>query len=130
MRGALRIASVVVMSDAVTALVDKFVSDLRKVIRDELVQMLLANGEARDLPKPPRQLQVVRAPGKRTVEMIEEQGKAIVGFLKKNPNSSAQEIGTALGLTIADLALPIARLKAERQIKSAGVRRGTRYSVR
>jgi len=119
------------MSDAVTALVEKFVTDLRKVIRDELVQMLLTNEEAPNAAtKPPRQLQVVRAPGKRTVEMIEEQGKAIVGFLKRNPNSSAQEIGTALGLTIADLALPIARLKAEKQIKSTGVRRGTRYSVK
>ena len=122
--------NVALMSDAVTALVDKFVSDLRKVIRDELVQMLLANEDGTNVPKPARRLQVVRTPGKRTVEMIEEQGKAIVGFLRKNPNSSAPEIGTALGLTIADLALPIARLKAERQIKSTGVRRGTRYSVK
>jgi len=121
------------MSDAVTALVEKFVTDLRKVLREEMVQTLLgAEAPASASPRIAKAStpKIVRAPGKRTPEMISEQAKAILGFLKRNPSSSAQQIAEGIGVELKELGLPIQKLKDDKALKVVGVRRGTKYSAK
>jgi predicted HTH transcriptional regulator len=119
------------MSDAVTEMVEKFVADLRKVIRAELVQSLLA-GESLTAAQPGKSAtpKIVRAPGKRTAEMIAEQAKQVLVFLKKNPQSSAQQIAEGTGMELKELALPMETLKADKSVKTVGQRRGTKYSAK
>jgi len=118
------------MSDAVTALIEKFVTDLRKALRQEMVDTLLGEAPAKVAPTKKAPTKIVRAPGKRTAEMIEEQAKAILGFLRRSPNSSAQQIATGIGVQLKELALPIQSLKDQKALKVVGVRRGTRYSAK
>jgi len=116
------------MSDPVEDLIRKFVVELKQLVRADIVTSLLA-GEgvsAASAGKP----QIVRAPGKRTPEQIEEQGKAIIAWVRKNQNSSAQQIADALNLSMTELSLPLSRLRETKSIRTTGKLRGTKYNVR
>jgi hypothetical protein len=121
------LATIVTMSDPVTALLDKFVAELRKVIRAEIVQSLVAGESLAPTPTPKS---APKAPGKRTSEVLASQAAAILVYVKRHPQCTAQAIADGIGVELKELKLPFAKLKAERSIKTTGVRRGTKYTAR
>ncbi|MET0792718.1 MAG: hypothetical protein ABW061_14455 [Polyangiaceae bacterium] len=130
------------MSSKVESLVQEFVANLRQAIAEDAAEMfrVAAGGAVRSKPgpKPKAGGAVVNAKatpakrkgGKRTSEEIEAQAATILGYLKKNPQHGAEQIGAALGMTTSELALPIKNLLAEKSLKTVGQRRGTKYSVK
>ena len=123
----LALATLVVMSDAVDDLIRKFVTELRQLVREDIVKSLLA-GEVGSTPR--KTTVASKAPGKRSAETIAEQAKTILGWLKRNPGSSAQAIAEGIGVELKELALPLAKLKEDKALKVSGVRRGTKYSAK
>jgi hypothetical protein len=53
-----------------------------------------------------------------------------LAYLKKNPGSGAEAIGAALGMSTAELSLPVAKLIKQKSLKHVGERRGRKYSVK
>jgi len=131
------------MSSKVESLVQEFVSNLRQAIAQDAAEMfrLAAGGATRGKPGPkPKAAGALarkaktgtlkRKGGKRTSAEIEAQAATILGYLKKNPQHGAEQIGAALGLTTSELALPIKSLLAKKSLKTVGQKRGTKYSVK
>jgi hypothetical protein len=127
------------MSSKVEALVQQFVANLRQAIAEDAAEMfrLAAGGAVRGKPGPkPKVAGKAKAGiakpkgGKRTSEDIEAQAATILGYLKKNPQHGAEQIGKALGLTASELSLPIKSLLAKKSLKTVGQKRGTKYSVK
>ena len=122
-----RLVTLAVMSAAATALVEKFVAELTKVIREELIQSLLA-GE--NLSPGRTTMRIPAPPGKRTAETLASQANAALIYIKRHPGSSAVEIAKGLNMDVKELVLPIQKLKADKAVKVSGVRRGTKYTAR
>lgn len=70
-----------------------------------------------------------RAKGaKRTAAEIEAQVKAVDAAVKAAKTGiRSEQLGAQLGMTTADLVLPLQRLLAEKKVKTKGVRRGMQY---
>jgi hypothetical protein len=129
------------MASKVESLIQEFVVNLRAAIAEEAAQaFIIAGGGAlkgKPGPKPrgvasstPKTTASKRTGGKRTAEEIEAQGATILTYLKKNPSSGAEQIGAALGMKTAELALPIAKLLEQKSLKHVGQRRGRKYSAK
>ena len=120
----------------IDALIQEFVVNLRRAIAEEAAAAfavaggggVVGNGRRKPGPKPSS---APRAKGgKRTAEEIAAQGDKILGYLKKNPSSGAEALGAALGLSTAEIALPMAKLIADKSVKFLGQKRGRKYSAR
>jgi len=129
------------MASKVELLIQEFVANLRRAIAQEAAEaFIIAGGGAvrtKPGPKPKAAISATRKTkalkrkgGKRTSEEIESQAAQILAYLKKNPQHGAEQIGAALGLSTAELALPIKNLLAKKSLKTVGQKRGTKYSVR
>jgi hypothetical protein len=70
---------------------------------------------------------VRRKGGRRSSESVAATAEAIVRHVRSNPGQNVTEIGDALGLSSKDLRLPIQKLVGEKQLRTTGQRRGTRY---
>jgi predicted transcriptional regulator len=55
--------------------------------------------------------------------------RAVHAAIKAKPGSSVEQLGKSLGMQTKQLALPIRKLLAAKQVKTKGQRRGTRYFV-
>ncbi len=67
---------------------------------------------------------------KRDATALDELAEKFTSFVAKNPPvSRIEQINKELGTSTKDLALPIRKLLARRQIKSSGQKRSTTYSV-
>jgi hypothetical protein len=51
-------------------------------------------------------------------------------FIKKNPGKRIEEIGSALGISTKELALPAKKLIAAKVVSTRGTRRATKYFAR
>jgi len=121
----------------IDALIQEFVVNLRRAIAEEAAAAFaiagggaagVGNGRRKPGPKPsfaPR-----AKGGKRTAEEIAAQGDKILSYLKKNPSSGAEALGAALGMSTAEIALPMAKLIADKSVKFTGQKRGRKYSAR
>lgn len=70
-------------------------------------------------------------PGQRRTEAdIQAAGFAIQMWLKKNPESRADQIAAAFKAPVKDLQRPIAWLLSEKKVTKKGQLRGTKYSVK
>src|SRR5882724_5504878 len=119
------------MASRVESLIQDFVIALRAAIAQEAAEaFVIAGGGAprgKPGPKPkgaisatPKIKAAKRKGGKRTAEEIEAQGEAILAYLKKNPSSGAEAIGAALGMSTAELSLPVAKLLKQKSLKHVG----------
>jgi len=121
----------------IDALIQEFVVNLRRAIAEEAAAAFaiagggaggVGNGRRKPGPKP---ASAPRAKGrKRRAEEITAQGDKILGYLKKNPSSGAEALGSALGMSTAEIALPMAKLIADKSVKFTGQKRGRKYSAR
>ena len=130
------------MASKVESLIQEFVIALRVAIAQEAAEafVIAGGGVPRGKPGPKPKGAISATPkikavkktkgGKRTSEEIEAQGEAILAYLKKNPSSGAEQIGAALGMKTAELALPVAKLLKKKSLKTVGQKRGTKYSVK
>jgi hypothetical protein len=66
-------------------------------------------------------------PGRRSSEDLKVMMGDILGWMKTHPGSTSGAIGTALKISVADLALPIRKLIQGKQLKKKGQRSNTQY---
>ena len=128
------------MASKVESLIQEFVINLRAAIAQEAAEAFIIAGggvpRGKPGPKPKGAISATpkkaakRKGGKRTAEEIEAQGEAILAYLKKNPASGAEAIGAALGMSTAELSLPVAKLLKQKSLKHVGERRGRKYSAK
>ena len=129
------------MASKVESLIQEFVVNLRQAIAQEAAEAFVIAGggapRAKPGPKPkgatsatPKMKVVKSKGGKRTAGEIEAQGEAVLAYLKKNPASNAEAIGAALGMSSAELSLPVAKLLKQKSLKHVGERRGRKYSAK
>lgn len=115
---------------AIQAALDNLVETVRTSLMAEFLE-LLRNGKP---PSPKfgrkRGAAVSPAGGRRSAEGVEQVGQQIVSFLKKNPDSRAEQIAEGIGSSTKELALPIKKLLAGKQLVKKGQRRGTTYRAR
>jgi hypothetical protein len=87
-------------------------------------------------PKPGRKVLKTAPPAKRakgerrSPREIEKTIANIVTFLKKSPASNAEAIAAGLGVPTKDLVLPLKQMAAGKMLKTTGVKRGTKYSLK
>ncbi|HEU5060722.1 MAG TPA: hypothetical protein VFU21_29530 [Kofleriaceae bacterium] len=67
------------------------------------------------------------AGGRRSPDQIDATCQALLGEIGANPGQRIEQIGAAIGMRTKDLALPIRKLVAHKQIRTEGQRRATRY---
>ncbi len=67
------------------------------------------------------------AGGRRSSDQIDATCQALLGEIGANPGQRIEQIGGAIGMRTKDLALPIRKLVAQKQIRTEGQRRATRY---
>ena len=65
--------------------------------------------------------------GRRSPDQIDSTCQALMGEIGSNPGQRIEQIGSAIGMRTKDLALPIRKLIAQKQIRTEGQRRATRY---
>jgi hypothetical protein len=133
------------MSDKLTALFEKFVTEARTLLIEEVQGQLAAmaggggggqpdpllRAKGKPGPKPKGAMAPKKAKwAKRTPEELEALTKSLVSYLKKNPGQRSEQIAAGLGTTTKDLALPLGALVEAKQLKTAGQRRGMTYTVK
>lgn len=64
---------------------------------------------------------------KRSPKQLEQVRAVLLRAVKRTPGSSIEELGKSLQMKTKDLTRPIAQLKANKLIRSRGVKRATRY---
>jgi hypothetical protein len=67
---------------------------------------------------------------KRSADQITETTKAVLGYVRKHPGQGVEAIAKGLGTDTKELTLPIRKLVAEKQIKTKGQKRATKYFAR
>ena len=61
---------------------------------------------------------------------ITETTKAVLGYVRKHPGQGVEAIAKGLGTDTKELTLPIRKLVAEKQLKTKGQKRATKYFTR
>jgi hypothetical protein len=116
--------------------IEEFVSQLSQLVRQtalESVQDALGEGRGRGRGRGARPAlgRGARRKGeKRSSDQIAETTKAVVSYVKKNPGEGVEAIAKGLGTATKELTLPIRKLVAEKQLKTKGQKRATKYFVR
>jgi hypothetical protein len=67
------------------------------------------------------------AGGRRSPDQIDATCQALLSEIAGNPGQRIEQIGANIGMRTKDLALPIRKLVAQKQIRTEGQRRATRY---
>ena len=116
--------------------IEEFVNQLSQLVRQtalESVQDALGEGGGRGRGRAGRAAlgRGARRKGeKRSSDQIAETTKAVVSYVKKNPGQGVEAIAKGLGTATKELTLPIRKLVAEKQLKTKGQKRATKYFVR
>jgi DNA-binding NtrC family response regulator len=122
---------------AILEAVESFVEQLRGLIQQaalESVQAALNGGSlsARRGLKPAR-VAPASAPKRRRIgpkrlpEELDALVKKLHVYVAKNPGQRIEQIGRGLDISTKELALPVKKLKSERQISTKGQKRATVY---
>lgn len=124
---------------AIQAALETLVDAIRAELRGEFLSVL---GESAPSPKrrgPGRPkgsgrgsvVKAKRAKGaKRTPEELAALTTAVLAAVKKNPGSRVEELARIMGLPTSELALPMLKLREDRQIVKKGEKRAARYTAK
>lgn len=117
-------------------LLEPFISDLKQTIRAQTIEALdgvLGNGHAQHKPLKKGELRVglgrnleLRAPNVKLSRTVAGSSD-VLAYIRKNPNSRADQIRVALGI---DPKAALVELREAKRVKTTGQRRGTRYAAR
>ena len=117
--------------------IEEFVNQLSQLVRQtalESVQDALGQGAGRR-----RGRGAGRAAGarggrrkgeKRSSDQIADTTKAVLGYVKKHPGEGVEAIAKGLSTATKELVLPIRKLVGDRQLKTKGQKRATKYFAR
>ena len=128
----------------IQALTEEFAAKLTAVVRESALQAMrqafegqTGSAPARRRGRPPGRKSKASAAapkvtrkkkgGRRSSGDVDAEAGQILAFVKSNPGVGAIEISSQLGVATKDVALPIKKLLAERQLRTEGQRRGTKY---
>ncbi len=115
----------------VQAVISRFVDELTAIAREEAARVVMSG-----IGAPPRAVRSTSAKGggrkgssgaKRTPEKLEALQAKFFSFVKSHPGLRIEQINHELGTSTKDLALPIRKLIASKQLKVSGQRRSTKY---
>ena len=120
-------------SDQIRQRIDAFVQELDTLIRQNALETLrgaLGDGRVssrgrRSVRRGPRK--AVGRGGRRSSADVDSTAAALLSHIKQQPGQTISELGSALNASAKELRLPVLKLLQERQIKTTGQRRGTRY---
>jgi hypothetical protein len=70
---------------------------------------------------------VSAAGGRRSPDQIDATCRALLDEIGSKPGQRIEQIGSAIGMRTKDLALPIRKLVGQKQVRTEGQRRATRY---
>ena len=119
--------------------IEEFVNQLNQLVRQtalESVQDALGSGSGAGRGRGRGAARAAIGRGarrkgeKRSSDQIAETTKAVVTYVRKNPGQGVEAIAKGLGTVTKELTLPIRKLVAERQLKTKGQKRATKYFVR
>ena len=123
--------------DAIREAVEAFVEELKGIIEQsalESVRSLLDASSSSTGRAPKATRAAVTTAGtrrgkgaKRAPEELEALTKKLRTFIAKNPGQRVEQIGKSLDMPTKELALPIKKLIAEKQIGTKGQKRATTY---
>jgi len=125
-------------SPAIQSALDNLIAAIRAELRDEFLTLIGGEGTARQgAGTTPRKgaakpLRTKARPkgARRSPEELEELTKNILAYVRKNAGQRAEQIAAGLGTSTKELVRPIAKLLADKALKTQGVRRGTTYTAR
>jgi hypothetical protein len=124
--------------------IEQALQELARVIREEMLESLrttlqgsteknelgfFATLQYGDAPKA-RAGGITAKGQKRDPKLIEATTEKLLAHIRRNPGERIEPIGKALGIPTKDLALPVKKLLAAKQIKTKGQRRATTYFAR
>jgi hypothetical protein len=117
------------------ARVEAFAAEIVTAVRAsvmEIVQEAIAGaGRARRNGSRASSVRSVRAKGvKRDPQLLQALTERLGAFIKNNPGQRIEQIAEALGAPTKDLALPVRKLIAAKQISTKGQKRSTKYFPR
>lgn len=133
------------MSTQMQQLVEKFVTDLSSLFRQQALQALgavdmqkkpsavsrLVETVAAAMPSASPGRAGVRAKGeKRSAEEIESLSKKFLDYVTAKPGLRIEQVNKALSTTTKDLQLPIRKMIADGVLKVKGAKRSTTYYAR
>lgn len=109
----------------IEALAREFVDRLQAIARDELLTVL---GGAPNGLRPTRGRGSASARGaKREPAALEQLAERFLSYVAKHPGLRIEQINAELGSSTKELALPIRKLLAAKQLRAEGQRRSTKY---
>jgi len=120
----------------IDAFVEQLTAHVKKAALDS-VREALGNGvaPARRGPGRPRMNVKVGRPaksamtGKRSAEDVAAMAEKVAAYVKANEGQRLDQIAVGMNLTTKELTLPVAKLLASKQLRKAGIQRGTKYFV-
>ena len=119
------------MSDTnrrVQSVIDRFVSELTSIAREEAARVVLGgSARAGRAPTASNGATAGSHGATRSPERIEAMQTKLIAFVKSHPGLRIEQINAELGTTTKDVALPIRKLVAAKQLKTSGARRATKY---
>ena len=117
--------------------IEEFVNQLSQLVRQtalDSVRDALGDGAGRGRGRGAGRSAVGRGARrkgeKRSSDQIAETTKAVMGYVRKHPGQGVEAIAKGLGTDTKELTLPIRKLVGERQLKTKGQKRATKYFVR
>ena len=128
------------LDSQIRACINSFVDELSSLVRQAAVESVRealgdSSKPARRGPGRPRKAtSVISRPKskrrkRRSSGAVDTVAKRILEQVKSNPGQGVGEIGGALRLTSKNLRLPILKLLGDKQLRTTGQRRGTRYFI-
>jgi len=123
------------VESTIRARVEAFASELVALIRSSAVDVVTEalGGTGRSpLRGPGRPAGALRSSrrtkgAKRDPKILAALTEKLGAFIRKNPGQRIEQIGKALGIATKDLALPVKKLIAARQVSTKGQKRATTY---
>jgi hypothetical protein len=107
----------------------EFVAELQQIAREEVVRVL--DGAPTGAPGRSRRTNGAggkRSRGeKRSPKSLEQLQEKLLSFVKANPGLRIEQINAELGTSSRELALPVKKLVSEKQLRTTGTRRATKY---
>jgi len=114
------------MSNEMQAAIDAFVSEVKSIIRKDVLRSLDAGPKATGHVSAARH--VTGAAGqKRDPKVLAETVQRVAEFIKAHPGLTIEQIGPGVNHTTAELVLPIKKLLDAKIITRKGHKRSTKY---
>ena len=123
----------------IRSLVDTFVTDIADLIREEAlatVREALGDGVPAPVRRGPGRPRKKKAKAtrrktgrrvRRSSEPVDAEAARALTYIKTNDGCSVGDIGDALGLSTKDLRLPLQKLLGNKEVRTTGQKRGTKY---